>query len=56
LSWEEAGPREPGPTFHYLDLDVSLMETGHYRLTLVLKSEARSDALTSLDFEVRAAR
>lgn len=56
LSWEEEGPREPGESFHYLDLDVALQEEGQYRLTLVLKSRERSDALTSLDFEVRSAR
>lgn len=56
LSWEEAGPREPGHRFHYLDLDVSLMEEGRYRLTLVLATEGRSDATSVLDFEVRAAR
>lgn len=56
LSWEEAGPREPGHRFHYLDIDASIEEEGRYRLTLTLETDGRSDARTTLDFEVRAPR
>lgn len=54
LSWEEPGPLEPGPRFHYLELDLPRLDPGDYRIRLVLRTAGRSDAVSVRDFEVRA--
>jgi hypothetical protein len=54
LSWEEPGPLEPGPRFHYLELDLPRLDPGDYRIRLVLRSTGRSEAVSVRHFEVRA--
>lgn len=52
LSWEEPGPVEPGHLFRYLELDVPALEEGEYEIRLVLRTAERSDAVSTLRFEV----
>jgi hypothetical protein len=52
LSWEEPGPDRPGPLFRHLDLDLPPLDPGHYEITLILRTQGRSDAVTRQPFEV----
>jgi hypothetical protein len=52
LSWEEAGPVEPGHLFRYLELDVPALEEGEYEIRLVLRTAGRSDVVSTRRFEV----
>jgi len=52
LSWQEPAAREPGPSFHVVDLDLPPLDPGAYRIRLVLRTADRSDAERTLDFEV----
>jgi hypothetical protein len=52
LSWHEAAPEEPRTQFRHLDLDLPPLDAGHYRITLTLRSQGRSDVVVTRDFEV----
>jgi len=52
LSWEEPGPWEPAHQFHYLALDLPELEEGAYEVRLVLRTEGRSEAVTTKRFSV----
>lgn len=56
LSWEEPGPTEPGHVFRYLDLELPALEPGTYEIRLVLRTADRSDAVSTLTFEVSEER
>ena len=56
LSWEEPAPERPGHDFHYLSLDLPLLDPGTYEIRLVLSTSDRSDAVSTAVFEVLAAR
>lgn len=56
LSWEEPAPDRPGHDFHYLSLDLPLLDPGTYEIRLVLSTADRSDAVSTAVFEVLAAR
>lgn len=53
LSWEEPAPDEPGPAFHYLELDLPPLDPGEYRIRLTLSTADRTDAVAVRTFEVR---
>lgn len=52
LAWEEPGPEEPGPSFRSLSLDLPVLDEGRYEVRLVLRTEGRSDAVTTCVVEV----
>ena len=54
LSWEEDAARGQGHAFHCPGLDLSPLEDGRYPIRLVLRAADRSDAVSSLDFAVKA--
>jgi len=56
LSWEEPAPERPGHDFHYLSLDLPHLDPGTYEIRLVLTTANRTDAVSSIDFEVLPAR
>jgi tetratricopeptide (TPR) repeat protein len=53
LAWEEPGPLQPGPMFHYLDVDLGELDPGHYRVRITLKTAGRSEVVSQLEFTVR---
>ncbi|HUP52365.1 MAG TPA: hypothetical protein VM198_07805, partial [Longimicrobiales bacterium] len=52
LSWEEPGPDHPTPHFRHLGLALPPLDPGHYEITLTLRTEGRSDAVTRQAFQV----
>ena len=52
LSWEEPAPDHPTHHFRHLDLDLPELAPGTYEITLTLRTQGRSDAVTRRSFEV----
>lgn len=52
VSWEEAGPTEPGPLFRYLSLGPAELDPGDYRIRLVLRTAGRSEVVRLKPFRV----
>ena len=52
LSWEEPAAREPGSSFHAIDLELPPLDPGRYRVRLTLRTVDRSDVVRDLGFEV----
>jgi hypothetical protein len=52
LSWEEPGLDHPAPYFRHLDLELPALDPGEYEITLTLRTEGRSDAVTYQTFRV----
>lgn len=54
LSWTEPGPERPTHHFRYLDLELPVLDEGAYEIRLVLRTAARSEAVSTRRFEVRS--
>jgi hypothetical protein len=52
LSWEEPAPNAPTHQFRHLHLDLPPLDPGTYQITLTLRTQGRSDAVTRKAFEV----
>jgi hypothetical protein len=52
LAWQEPAPDAPQVQFRHLALDLPPLPEGHYRITLILRAEGRTEATVTRDFEV----
>ena len=52
LSWEEPGSDHPGHQLRHLDLDLPALDRGEYEIELTLRTQGRSDVVSTRRFEV----